>query len=145
MEKILISACLLGQPVRYDGKSKNYPDIDRLADKYILIPVCPEIYGGLPTPRDPSEIVNDQVLTDKGVDVTPQFIQGAKNTLDLASTLGIKAAILKSKSPSCGTKYIYNGSFDSTLTEGMGITAKLLLKNGITLYSEEDIPFLLSR
>lgn len=139
MKQILISACLLGLPVRYDGNSKIYNGVANLREKYILIPYCPEIYGGLPTPRDPAEIVNGRVISIKGKDVTREYTMGAKLALDLCNELNIDTAILKSKSPSCGKGKIYDGTFNGTLVEGHGITAKLLMESGINVYSEDDI------
>ncbi len=136
--KILISSCLLGNRVRFDAKVKNYNL--NLLDNYELIACCPEVDGGLPIPRAPSEIqIDGSVLNDKGIDVTDEFNNGAANTLNLANTHGIKVAILKSKSPSCSNKFVYDGSFTSTLIEGVGVTVKLLEKNGIKVFDENQI------
>ena len=142
MESILISACLLGIPCRYDGKSKpkfTNDEISRLREKYSLIPVCPEIYGGLPTPRVGSERVLDRVIMADGTDVTENFKRGAEATLSLARTLGATRALLKEKSPSCGKGFIYDGSFTGKLVPGDGTTAELLLKNGISVFGESEI------
>lgn len=138
--KILVSACLLGCSCRYDGKSKPCEAVIALADKHILIPVCPEIYGGLSTPRSPSEIVGDRVVNSLGKDVTAEYEKGAKETLKLAKKLGCDKAILKAKSPSCGKGKIYDGTFSGTLKDGSGITAKLLTASGIEVFTENEIP-----
>lgn len=137
MERILISACLLGLKCRYDGESKPC-DIDKLKEKYELIPFCPEIYGGLPTPRDGAEIKGDRVMTKKGKDVTEKYLLGAEEALSICKYLNIKKALLKEKSPSCGTGFVYDGSFTKSLVPGFGITAKKLLENGIEVYGESE-------
>ena len=139
MEKILISACLLGKPYRYDGKAKPYERIEALKTKYELIPVCPENLGGLPTPRPPAEIQNGRVINKDRIDVTEEYTRGALETLNLAKEHNITLAILKERSPSCGKGKIYDGSFSGTLTDGNGITAELLIKNGITVLGESEI------
>ena len=144
-EKLLISACLLGVGCRYDGGKVKKTDADQLMEKYELIPVCPEIYGGLPTPRVPSERVGDRVLMKDGRDVTENFIRGMEHTLMLADALGARLALLKAKSPSCGKGKIYDGSFSGTLTEGDGYTVEHLKRAGIEVYTEDEIDDLLSR
>ena len=138
MEYILVSACLLGINCKYNGKN-NYNEklVEYLKDKSI-IPICPEIYGGLPTPRIPSEIKGDKVINKEGKDVTENFLRGAKETLELAKKFNAKKAILKAKSPSCGYGLIYDGSFSDKLIEGSGITAKILEQNGIEILTEND-------
>ena len=143
MEKILISACLVGDKVRYDGKGQYHPLIKDLLEKYELVPFCPEVEGGLKIPRIPSEIVKDKVISKEGKDVTSNFISGAKKALMLCQYLNIKIAILKEGSPSCGVNEIHNGKFDGKMVKGKGITASLLEKNGIAVYSENDIEKLL--
>ena len=140
---ILVSACLLGVGCRYDGKSKPYPPVIELMDKYNLIPFCPEVTGGLSTPRPPAEIVGDKVINNAGTDVTHQYTKGAEEALKIAKLYNCKYAILKEKSPSCGSGVIHNGKFDGGLIEGDGITAKLLKKNGITVLGETQIQNLL--
>ncbi len=136
--KILISACLLGEFVRFDGKIKTY-DLS-LLDNYELISCCPEVDGGLPTPRAPSEIqIDGRVVNSNDIDVSEAFNIGAKKALDIARFHGIQLAILKSKSPSCSNRLIYDGSFSGTLTEGLGVTVKLLEKNGIKVFDENQI------
>ncbi|MBR5449475.1 MAG: DUF523 domain-containing protein [Clostridia bacterium] len=139
MKKILVSACLLGIPCRYDGKSMPNEKVMALKEKYTLIPVCPEIYGGLPTPRTPSERVGDLVLMKDGTDVTENYNRGADATLKIAEINGAKIAILKAKSPSCGKRFIYDGTFSGTLTAGDGVTAEKLTRVGITLLTENEV------
>lgn len=134
--RILVSACLLGVACRYDGKSKPHPAVLALQTQHQLIPVCGEIFGGLPTPRTPAERVGDRVLTRDGRDVTAEYIRGAEEVLALARRMGCKVALLKERSPSCGTGEIYDGSFSRTLISGDGVTAALLQKNGIAVFGE---------
>ena len=141
---ILVSACLLGVPCRYDGKSKAKAEVLALQRERVLIPVCPEQLGGLPTPREPSERLGEAVVTKGGADVTAQFSRGAAQALHLARLFGCKKAILKARSPSCGSGTVYDGSFSGRLTDGDGVTAALLKANGITIYSEEDLDQLLA-
>lgn len=133
--KILVSACLLGVSCRFDGKSKPDEKILRLLEnpEIQLIPVCPEILGGLGIPRPPCEIKGGKVLTEDGIDRTAQYERGAEETLKIARLFGCEKAILKEKSPSCGFGKIYDGNFTHTLVEGNGITASLLEKNGIEI------------
>ncbi len=139
-EKILVSACLIGEPVRYDGKDKNtLKELEVLKEKYDIIPVCPEVMGGLLVPRPQSEIKGDKVINILGKDVTENFKKGADVALRLAKENKVLFALLKQSSPSCGTKTVYNGNFEKVKVAGMGVTAKLLLENGITVYSEDDI------
>ena len=136
---ILVSACLLGVACRYDGKSKPDEDVIKLTEKHNLIPFCPEITGGLPTPRHPSEIVGDKVVNNKGEDVTMQYEKGAKEALRIAKLFNCKYAILKEKSPSCGKGKIHNGKFDGGYIEGDGITTRLLKENDIIVLGESEI------
>ncbi len=138
-ERILVSACLLGLPCRYDGESRPNEEVISLREKYELIPFCPEIYGGLETPRIPSERVEDRVLMQNGRDVTENYKRGAEGALYLCKTLEIKKAILKERSPSCGSGEIYDGSFTKTMTVGDGVTAELLKKEGIYVIGESAI------
>ncbi len=123
MENIIVSACLLGVSCRYDGNSKPNEKIIDLKEKYNLIPICPEIMGGLPTPRMPAEIKDGRVKTENGIDVTEEYKKGADEAIKLAKLFGCKKAILKENSPSCGCGKIYNGEFTRTLKDGNGITA----------------------
>ena len=140
MEKLLVSACLLGTPCRYDGKSKPCDAVIALRSRFELLPVCPEVMGGLPTPRIPSEIQGDRVRMRDGTDVTENYRRGAQKALEIARENGCKIAILKEKSPSCGKGAVYDGSFCGRLTDGMGVTAALLHAEGIPIFSE-DGPF----
>jgi uncharacterized protein YbbK (DUF523 family) len=143
MENLLISACLLGIPCRYDGKSVKAVDATALREKYNLIPVCPEIYGGLPTPRTPSERQGEKTMMKDGCDVTENYLRGAKAAYDLCLELGCKKALLKEKSPSCGKGKIYDGSFSGTLTDGNGVTAEYLMERGIEVFGESEMDALL--
>ena len=141
--KILISACLLGVRCRYDGASKACPGVEELARKHTLIPVCPEQLGGLPTPRPPAERQGELVVTHSGADVTEQYRRGAEETLRLCRLFGCEAAVLKERSPSCGSGQVYDGTFSGTLTAGDGVTAALLKEHGIPVYGEGDLKTLL--
>lgn len=135
---ILVSACLLGVACRYDGKSKPLEAVIKLMDKYTLIPFCPEVTGGLPTPRPASEIVGENVININGDNVTHQYHKGAEEALRIAKLYNCKYAILKQGSPSCGSGKIHNGKFDGGYIEGNGITTDLLIKNGIKVYNENN-------
>ena len=141
--KILISACLLGVRCRYDGASKTYPDIEKLAHRHTLVPVCPEQLGGLPTPRSPSERQGDRVVANTGANVTEQYRRGAEEALRLCRLFDCEAAVLKERSPSCGKGGIYDGTFSGTLAEGNGVTAELLMAQGIAVFGESQIEELL--
>lgn len=133
---ILVSACLLGLPCRYDGRSVPCEVLAEKAKGHTLIPFCPEIYGGLPTPRDPAERVGDRVLTRSGADVTEAYRRGAQQAVFTARLLNCAHALLKEKSPSCGCGLIYDGTFSRTLAQGNGLTAQLLMENGVTVAGE---------
>jgi len=137
--KILISACLLGQRVRYDAKQKTlqHPLIEDWIAQGILLPVCPEVLGGLPTPRPAAEIqINGTIQTEQGEDVTTPFRQGAERTLAFALQHQIKIVILTERSPSCGSATIYDGSFSRTVINGQGMTTQLLRDNGILVFNQ---------
>lgn len=146
---ILVSACLFGVNCKYNGGDNKNKEVLKLIEKYQLIPICPEQLGGLSTPRHPAEIVSGDakdVLNGKGKienncgeDVTEQFLKGAQESLKIAKLYGIKVAILKAKSPSCGCGVIYDGTFTGTLKKGNGVTAELFLQNGIEVYTENEI------
>lgn len=140
MDKVLVSACLLGTPCRYDGKSKADARVLALAERYELIPVCPEQLGGLPTPRDPSERQGARVVMESGRDVTENYRRGAEAALALCMQHGCKTAVLKEKSPSCGCGLIYDGTFSHRLVSGDGVTAELLKAHGIKVYGESRLP-----
>ena len=135
----LCSACLLGIKCRYDDKSKEDEKVIELSKKEVLIPVCPEQLGGLPTPRENSEIQRDRVITKSGKDETENLERGAGEVLKLAQLFGIKEAILKQRSPSCGCGQIYDGTFSGKVIKGDGVTTALLKKNGIKVVTEEDL------
>lgn len=137
---ILVSACLLGCACRYDGGSKPCAAVRALAARHTLIPVCPEIYGGLPTPRTPCEIVGDRVLSKDGADRTDAYRRGASEALRLAGALGCRAALLKARSPACGSDEVYDGSFSGTLTAGDGVAAAALSAAGIAVFGEDRLP-----
>ena len=141
MKALLISRCLLGDNCRYDGKSKPLPDetLQALRARYDLIPVCPEVLGGLPTPRTPSERQGDRVVMKTGEDVTKEYRIGAEAALQAARENRVFAAVLKERSPSCGKGEIYDGTFTGTLTEGNGVTAEILMNAGFTVYGESEI------
>ena len=133
----------MGINCRYNGKSEIVKELEELKNKYNLIPVCPEIYGGLKTPRNPAERVNDKVLTNNGEDVTEEYTKGAEEILKLAKFYDCKYAILKERSPSCGFGRIYDGTFSKTTIDGNGVTADLLAKNGVKIIGESKIQELL--
>lgn len=138
--KLLVSACLLGIGCKYSGRDNLRPELLEQLRRagHTLIPVCPEIYGGLPTPRPPAERRNGRVMTEAGADVTAQYRKGAEAALELYRRCGCEAALLKAKSPSCGSGVIYDGTFSHTKIAGDGVTAELLKSNGIPVYTEED-------
>lgn len=150
----IISACLCGVNCKYNGKNNLKQGVEKLLKQGILIPVCPEQLGGMETPREPHEIVNStasEVLDGKGKvlsktykDSTDKFIKGAYETLKIAKSLGVKEAILKSNSPSCGFGTIYNGNFSGEKIRGNGVTAELLKRENIKIYNEEYIEKLLN-
>ncbi len=144
MEKILISSCFLGNRVRYDGADNLLTEsvIQRWHLEQRLVVICPELSGGLSTPRAPAEIQNSieiQVLTNLGEDVTSAFEQGAKAALRLCQLHNIRYALLKESSPSCGSTTIYDGSFNGKKIVGQGMTTRLLTANDIQVYSEKNI------
>lgn len=142
-EKILVSACLIGENCRYDGKNSLNKDVLALTKYYDLIPICPEVSGGLKTPRYPSEIKDGKVINSKGKDVTDNYNDGAYWASTVARLQNIKLAILKEKSPSCGTHKIHDGSFSGKLIDGKGITTIKLEKAHIKVINEEEASLLL--
>lgn len=144
MEKILISACLIGDFTRYDGGNNYLPIVEKLKEKYDLIPFCPEIMGGLSIPRDPCEIRGSEVVTKDGVSKTKEYNLGARKALEACKLFGARIAILKESSPSCGVRNIHDGHFNQTKIPGKGITTRLLEENGIACYSSvDDLTFLI--
>ncbi|NLZ54879.1 MAG: DUF523 domain-containing protein [Thermoanaerobacteraceae bacterium] len=149
MKKVLISACLVGLNTRYDGSHNHNQLFADMVKKGEAVPFCPEQAGGLTTPRSPSEITGGdgqdvlngkaRVITDKGEDVTEGFIRGAKEALKLAMLIGADTAILKSKSPSCGSKCVYDGTFSGKLREGIGVTAAYLQAHGIKIIDSAQL------
>lgn len=135
----LCSACLLGLNCWHDGKTKPNKKILELAKKEKLIPVCPDVLGGLPIPREQMEIVNGRVMMKSGKDVTEKCLEGAEKVLKIAKEKGITEAILKQRAPSCGSGQIYDGTFTGNVVDGWGLTADLLRKNGIGVISEEEV------
>ena len=153
--RLLVSACLLGQPVRYDGQAKAMASADweTLRQRFEIVPACPECLGGLPTPRPPAEISQGdgaavllgraRVQTRQGRDVSQAFIDGARHALAIARQQNCQAALLKANSPSCGNRQIYDGSFSAALTDGQGVTASLLEQHGIRVWNETQVGDLL--
>lgn len=138
MEKpcILVSACLLGMNCRYNGKGELNSQVLALSRDAVLIPFCPEIYGGLATPRDPAERQGEKIMTAAGADVTEQYKKGAEEALRLARLYGCRAAVLKERSPSCGRGQIYDGTYIRRLIPGDGVTARLLKQEQIPVFGE---------
>lgn len=151
---LLVSACLLGEPVRYDGQSKAVSGIRALEMHHQIFSFCPEVASGLPVPRPPAEIKGDAlvilnreadgVYTGDGRDVTEAFRRGAQQALDFCREHDIQVAVLKERSPSCGVHQIYDGSHQGRIIAGQGLTAALLREHGIRVFSEEDYTQLLS-
>jgi len=142
---ILISSCLLGLHCRYAGDGKYQEQVALLNQNHHLIPICPEQMGGLPTPRPPVERIDGKAMTNTGEDVTAQFVKGAEEVVQLAKLLDCKAAVLKSRSPSCGCGIIHDGTFSDGLVDGNGFTAERLLREGILVVSENNLSDLLDR
>ena len=138
--KILVSACLLGENCKYNGKNNYSERVAAYVAGHKVIPVCPEVLGGLPTPRDPSEIVGGVVTSCKGVSVNRQFRHGAEMALRIAEENNIDLAILQSRSPSCGSGQIYDGTFTGHLIPRQGVFAELLQQHGFRVLDCEDIP-----
>lgn len=151
---LLVSACLLGLRTRLDGGARLFPQVLELTSQFCVIPVCPEQLGGLGTPREPAELCGGageqaldglaRVLTKDGRDVTTQFLAGAEQTLLIALLSRATRAVLKARSPSCGAGATYDGTFSHSLREGSGVTAALLGRAGIELYTEENCGALLA-
>ena len=138
---VLVSACLLGVNCRYNGVPKEDGAVKALLchEGVTLIPVCPEQLGGLSTPRTPSERKGETVVSSEGEERTGAFNRGAEETLRIAKLYGCEAALLKERSPSCGNKQVYDGSFTGTVVPGEGVTAELLRKNGVKVFGESEI------
>ncbi|KFZ36764.1 hypothetical protein HR45_14165 [Shewanella mangrovi] len=139
--KVLVSACLLGQRVRYDGGDNRlqHPLLTQLSHEQRIVPFCPECAGGLATPREPAEQRGTQVITRSGRDVTAEFHRGAELALQVAQQHDVVMALLKARSPSCGVGSIYDGQFQRQLIAGNGVTAARLQAAGIKTFSEEQL------
>jgi len=136
--KVCVSACLLGCNCKYNGGNNLNDKVVRFVKGKDVVPVCPEQLGGLPTPRTPSEIVNGRVTTKDGKEVDAAFRRGALLAAQEAVSAGVELAILKSRSPSCGAKQIYDGTFTGTLVDGKGVFAQALAERGIPIIDEAD-------
>lgn len=144
--RVLVSLCLLGAQCRYDGQCKPpLAELALLQSRFDLIPVCPEQLGGLATPRPPAERRGDRVVTASGLDVTEAYARGAQQVLQLARQFSCRVAILKAKSPACGSGLIYDGSFTRRLVPGWGVAAQLLRENGLLVCDETQISWLLTQ
>ncbi|MEK6246705.1 MAG: DUF523 domain-containing protein, partial [Planctomycetales bacterium] len=152
MDKIFVSACIVGRPVRYDGSDNlvSHELMQRWRDEGRLVPLCPEIAAGFPTPRAPAEIEPDRfgadvldgkakIFEDNGTDVTDGYTQGAQLARETAQRAGCRYALLTDGSPSCGSTYQYSGKFDFKTREGQGIVATLLARNGIRVFAEDAL------
>ena len=142
MKKILISACLLGCSCRYDVGTKPCAGALVLKDKYQLIPVCAEQMGGLTTPRTPCERIDDKVMSVEGEDRTEAYRHGAEQAMKLFDLFECDCAVLKARSPMCGSNVIYDGTFSGKFREGDGVLAEMLKKRGVRVYTEDEIALL---
>jgi uncharacterized protein YbbK (DUF523 family) len=136
---LLVSACLLGTCCNHEGRHSQRAQVEALASEYRLVPICPEVAGGLTTPRPAAEIRGDTVVNADGDDVTVEYERGAGAAVELAMAVGAARAVLKARSPSCGAHAVYDGTFTRTLRDGQGITAAALCAAGIDVVSEEDL------
>ncbi len=142
---VLVSACLLGRCCRYDGGSRPVPGVLALVDHpgVRLLPICPEVDGGLPTPRPPAERVGARVMNTAEADVTEAYVRGAAHACRLAQQEGATLALCKARSPSCGNREIYDGSFSGRCVPGRGVCCEMLSAQGVTVYNEEELGLLL--
>lgn len=138
--KIMVSACLLGDNCKYNGGNNRSPELLHLLSGHEVVPVCPEVLGGLPTPRAPAEIVNGVVINREGVSVDDAFRLGAKKAIEMARQEKPDLIILQSRSPSCGVKEIYDGTFSGKLIPGYGVFAEMALQAGFRVIDAEDVP-----
>jgi uncharacterized protein YbbK (DUF523 family) len=136
---LVVSACLLGTRCNHEAGHSRRAAVEALADTHRLVPVCPEVCGGLPTPRPAAERVGERVVNVAGEDVTDAYERGARAAVELAVAVGAQRAVLKARSPSCGTLEVYDGSFSRTLRPGEGVTAAALRAAGIDVISEEEL------
>lgn len=137
--KILVSGCLLGENCKYNGGNNYSEKVAEYIKGHEVISACPECLGGLPTPRVPAEIVNGVVINREGKNVDAEFRKGAKIALETAKKEKIDLVILQSRSPSCGVKQIYDGTFSGTRIDGQGVFARLLNENGFKIIDVEDL------
>jgi uncharacterized protein YbbK (DUF523 family) len=137
---LLVSACLLGTRCNHEGGQSRRPVVEALAATHRLVPVCPEVCGGLSTPRPAAERRGDRVVNAEGDDVTDAYERGARAAVELARAVGANRAVLKARSPSCGSALVYDGTFSRTLRAGEGVTAAALRAVGIEVVSEDDLP-----
>lgn len=143
MRKILVSACLVGDKVRYDGKGNFIPGAYELSDHFEVVLVCPEFAALKKAPRPKMEIIKDRIVDENGRDQTEKIEKSCEETVRLCKYLGITCALLKARSPTCGNKQIYDGTFSKKLIDGQGMLAKALTKAGIFVYNEDEITQLL--
>lgn len=139
MKKILVSACLFGNNCRYKGDNCFNEKLAKLGEDAVLIPVCPEQLGGLSTPRNPAERVGEKIISSVGKDVTEEYARGANLAVQIAKANSVDYCVLKANSPSCGKGVIYDGSFTGKKTSGNGITVEMLLKEGFSVFTEDEI------
>ncbi|MDE7264173.1 MAG: DUF523 domain-containing protein [Anaeroplasmataceae bacterium] len=142
-EKLLISACLCGKNTKYNGGNNLISNLDKIKERYELYLVCPEVMGGLTIPRNPSEILGSLVLSNQNIDVTKEYHHGAEQALKIVLKNKIKKALLKESSPSCGSHFVYDGTFTGKKINGEGITVQLLKQHNIEIFSENQIEELL--
>lgn len=136
---LLVSACLVGVQCNHEGGDSRRPAVEALAATHRLFPICPEVCGGLSTPRPAAERRGDRVVNVSGDDVTDEYARGARAAVELAQAVGATRALLKARSPSCGSAQVYDGSFSRTLREGSGVTAEALRAVGIEVVSEDEL------
>lgn len=136
----MVSACLLGENCKYNGGNNRSPELLHLLSGHEVVPVCPEVLGGLPIPRAPAEIVNGVVINREGVSVDDAFRLGAKKAIEMARQEKPDLIILQSRSPSCGVKEIYDGTFSGKLIPGYGVFAEMALQAGFRVIDAEDVP-----
>ena len=139
MKKILVSACLFGNKCRYKGDDCFNEKLAKLGKNAVLIPVCPEQLGGLSTPRNPAERVGEKIISNVGKDVTEEYTRGANLAVQIAKANDVNFCVLKANSPSCGKGIIYDGTFSGGKTQGNGLTTEMLLKEGFTVLTEDEI------
>ncbi|MBQ3783525.1 MAG: DUF523 domain-containing protein [Lachnospiraceae bacterium] len=136
--KILVSACLVGENCKYNGKNNYNEKLCEFLKNHQVVTVCPEVLGGLPTPRIPSEIVNGEVINKEGISVDKEFRLGAEKAFQIAMDEKVDLAILQSRSPSCGVKEIYDGTFSKTKIPGSGVFARMLIEAGVKVLDLEE-------